>query len=135
MTDQTPAFSSDESPRSARAVPAWEQDIIDKCEKVGAGIMVHVLSILVDRGEVDAATIESLTPEDIVEHYDAWIGPAIDKMERNLMSAEEGAQEDDGPVCEDCGASHRDVEIVARSAHHGDLLCDECDEARDADRK
>lgn len=66
-------------------VPAWEQDIIDKCEQAGAGIMVHVLSILMDRGEVGAAAIEALTPEDIVEHYDAWIGPAIDNMERSLL--------------------------------------------------
>lgn len=85
MIGDTVSNSTTPSDSPTPAVPAWEQAIIDKCEQVGAGIMVHVLSILMDRGEIGAAAIEALTPEDIVEHYDAWIGPAIDNMERSLL--------------------------------------------------
>lgn len=41
--------------------------------------------------------------------------------------------ESDDPVCEDCNKPRSEVEVVARDDHHGDLLCDECDEARTED--
>ena len=32
-----------------------------------------------------------------------------------------------GPVCEDCGT---DDGVIGRDRHHGDLLCDDCDQSR-----
>lgn len=43
------------------------------------------------------------------------------------------ADDADGPVCEDCGKSRAEVEVIGRENHHGDLLCDDCDESRTED--
>jgi hypothetical protein len=82
MADQS---ASQNNPQpSTTAVPAWEQDIINKCDEAGLQVMAQVLFVLHDREVLPAAALDAITPEDITEFYEGFIGPAIDKIEESL---------------------------------------------------
>ena len=82
MADQN---ASQNNPQpSTPAVPAWEQDIINKCDAAGLQVMAQILFVLHDREVLSAGALDALTPADITEFYEGFIGPAIDKIEDSL---------------------------------------------------
>ena len=55
------------------------------CEEAGLGVMVQVFEIVRDREEVPEEAILGLDAEDVTQLYDAWIGPAIDNVEKSML--------------------------------------------------
>lgn len=84
MTNQSPT-----QPTPQPSVPAWEQDIINKCKEAGLEIMAQVLFVLHDREVLPAAALDAITPGEIYDYYEGFIAPAIDKIEDSINEAHE----------------------------------------------
>lgn len=55
-------------------------------EHVGLGVVASIIDVLLDRGAVQDAQVLSLTPDDIAVLYHTVIGPAIDRVEDQLLA-------------------------------------------------
>lgn len=51
----------------------------------GLGVAAGMLEVVADREAVTAEALDALTPEDVTHLYDAFIGPAVDRIEQHLL--------------------------------------------------
>ena len=61
-----------------------DQHLANITKEAGLKMMSGVFDVLIDRETIPAATLLRLTSDDVLELYEAWIGPAIDDVERSL---------------------------------------------------
>lgn len=77
--------SATPQPADAPTVPAWEQDIITKCEEAGLQVMAGILIVLHEREIVSRDVLDALTADDIDAFYEGYVSRAINDMERSLL--------------------------------------------------
>ena len=82
----------------ASTLPETHGQEPDAFEQAGLGIMREVFSVLYDRETVPETVLDAVTPEDVTEFYEGFIGPAIDKIENTLL---EDNEPDGAPCCPD----------------------------------
>jgi hypothetical protein len=55
------------------------------CEEAGLEIMTQVYDILRNREALADGEFLALDASDVYAHYEAWIGPGIDNLEKSLL--------------------------------------------------
>lgn len=65
------------------------KDVVQKhieqvCKDAGLGVMVQVYEIIQDRESVSTRALLGLTAEVVDEHYNMFVGPAIDEIEKTF---------------------------------------------------
>lgn len=82
----TPATPPQPTDHSSTVEPADPFSAVEAaCAEAGLQVMAQVLSIVAEREEVPMETLAALTPEEIYDLYEGWIGPAVDKVENSLL--------------------------------------------------
>lgn len=69
----------------AKAAVSVAEHIANICEQAGLQIMEQVLDVVMDREEVTTERLLGLTADDIYPLYEAWVGPAVDDVEKSLL--------------------------------------------------
>lgn len=62
----------------------FDEVVMATATQAGLEVMTHIIDILRDREELDEQVLRDLTPEDLSEAYDRFIGPAIDGLHAEL---------------------------------------------------
>ncbi|KQO98667.1 hypothetical protein [Leifsonia sp. Leaf264] len=74
------------------------QHIQSVCKEAGLEMMVGVFEVIDDREEVATVAFQRVTTDDIDGFYDEFIGPAVDKIEAELVR--DNPNEDDFPTAD-----------------------------------
>lgn len=62
----------------------FDEVVMATATQAGLEVMGHIIGILRNREELDEQVLRDLTPEDLSEAYDRFIGPAIDGLQAEL---------------------------------------------------